>query len=123
MSDISPECSAEGQVRICGRPGRRRSAGHAVLGGAAIAYIRASVRRRMRISPQPTSHHAMKNSRLVLSACCLAMLSVGDNNTAIMAALPAMMRDLHLESAAIEWLVNAYLLAAAVFILLGGEAA
>ena len=51
------------------------------------------------------------------------MLSVGDNSTAIMAALPAMMRDLHLESAAVEWVVNAYLLAAAAFILLGGEAA
>jgi MFS family permease len=65
----------------------------------------------------------MKNTRLVLSACCLAMLSVGDNITAIMAALPAMTRDLHLESAAVEWVVNAYLLAAAAFILLGGEAA
>lgn len=65
----------------------------------------------------------MKNTRLVLSACCLAMLSVGDNSTAVMAALPAMTRDLHLDSAAVEWVVNAYLLAAAAFILLGGEAA
>ena len=65
----------------------------------------------------------MKNTRLVLSACCLAMLSVGDNSTAVMAALPAMTRDLHLDSAALEWVVNAYLLAAAAFILLGGEAA
>ena len=32
-------------------------------------------------------------------------------------------RDLHLDSAALEWVVNAYLLAAAAFILLGGEAA
>jgi MFS family permease len=65
----------------------------------------------------------MKNTSLVLSACCLAMLSVGDNSTAVMAALPAMTRDLQLDSAAVEWVVNAYLLAAAVFILLGGEAA
>jgi MFS family permease len=65
----------------------------------------------------------MKNTRRVLSACCLAMLSVGDNSTAVMAALPAMTRDLHLDAAAVEWVVNAYLLAAAVFILLGGEAA
>ena len=64
-----------------------------------------------------------KNTGLVLSACCLAMLSVGDNSTAVMAALPAMTRDLQLGSAAVEWVVNAYLLAAAVFILLGGEAA
>jgi MFS family permease len=65
----------------------------------------------------------MKNTGLVLSACCLAMLSVGDNSTAVMAALPAMRSDLQLDSAAVEWVVNAYLLAAAAFILLGGEAA
>ena len=64
-----------------------------------------------------------KNTGLVLSACCLAMLSVGDNSTAVMAALPAMSRDLQLDSAVVEWVVNAYLLAAAAFILLGGEAA
>ena len=51
------------------------------------------------------------------------MLSVGDNSTAVMAALPAMSGGLHLDSAAVEWVVNAYLLAAAAFILLGGEAA
>jgi MFS family permease len=61
--------------------------------------------------------------RPVLIACCLAMLSVGDNSTAIMAALPAMTSDLRLGPAAVEWVVNAYLLAAAVFIILGGEAA
>jgi MFS transporter, DHA2 family, multidrug resistance protein len=65
----------------------------------------------------------MKDTRLVLSACCLAMLSVGDNSTAVMAALPAMRSELRLDSAAVEWVVNAYLLAAAAFILLGGEAA
>ena len=32
----------------------------------------------------------------VLVACCLAMLAVGDNSTAIMAALPAMRGDLQL---------------------------
>ena len=73
--------------------------------------------------PQLQRHRIMKNTSLVLSACCLAMLSVGDNSTAVMAALPAMTRDLQLDSAAVEWVVNAYLLAAAVFILLGGEAA
>ena len=78
---------------------------------------------RGRCDPQLPRHRMMKNTRLVLSACCVAMLSVGDNSTAVMAALPAMTRDLHLDSAAVEWVVNAYLLVAAVFILLGGEAA
>src|SRR5215469_4729247 len=59
----------------------------------------------------------------VLIACYLAMLSVGDNSTAIMAALPTMRSDLQLGPTAVEWVVNSYLLAAAVFIVLGGDAA
>jgi DHA2 family multidrug resistance protein-like MFS transporter len=63
------------------------------------------------------------DSRLVLAACCLAMLAVGENSTAIMAALPAMTRSLGFAPVTVEWVVNAYLLASAVFIILGGEAA
>ena len=62
-------------------------------------------------------------SRSVFVACYLAMLSVGDNSTAIMAALPTMRSDLQLAPTTVEWVVNAYLLAAAVFIILGGDAA
>src|ERR1700729_2869860 len=60
---------------------------------------------------------------LVLAACYLTILSVGENSTAIMAALPAMTSELRLGPATVEWIVNAYLLASAVFIILGGEAA
>ncbi len=59
----------------------------------------------------------------VLVACCLAMLAVGDNSTAIMAALPAMTGSLGLGRAEVEWVVNAYLLIAAIFIIVGGDAA
>jgi MFS family permease len=61
--------------------------------------------------------------RPVLFACCLAMLAVGDNSTAIMAALPEMRGDLKLGPAEVEWVVNAYLLTAAIFIVVGGDAA
>ena len=64
-----------------------------------------------------------RDARLVLIASCLAMLAVGENSTAIMAALPAMSSSLGLGPATVEWAVNAYLLAAAAFIILGGEAA
>src|SRR5271170_6286570 len=64
-----------------------------------------------------------RNPRLVLIASCLTMLSVGENSTAIMAALPAMTSELRLVPAMVEWIVNAYLLASAVFIILGGESA
>jgi MFS family permease len=73
--------------------------------------------------PKPAHSRAMSDLTAVLIACCLAMLAVGDNSTAIMAALPAMTNSLQLGAAEVEWVVNAYLLAAAVFIILGGEAA
>lgn len=61
--------------------------------------------------------------RPVLVACCLAMLAVADNSTAIMAALPAMTDGLQLGRPEVEWIVNAYLLTAAIFIIVGGDAA
>src|SRR5258708_20083075 len=64
-----------------------------------------------------------RDPRLVLIACYLAMFAVGENSTAIMAALPAMSSGLGLGPATVEWAVNAYLLAAAAFIILGGESA
>ena len=59
----------------------------------------------------------------VLWSSCLAMLAVGANSTAIMAALPDMRTELALNSAGVEWAVNAYLVVSAAFIVLGGQAA
>ena len=46
---------------------------------------------------------------LVLWSSCLAMLAVGTNSTAIMAALPLMRAELSLPPAGVQWAVNAYL--------------
>jgi len=51
------------------------------------------------------------------------MLAVGANGTAIMAALPTMQAELFLSSAGVQWAVNAYLVASATCIMLGGQAA
>ena len=59
----------------------------------------------------------------VLWSSCLAMLAVGANSTAIMAALPSMRSELALSAAGVEWAVNAYLVVSAAFIVLGGQAA
>ena len=59
----------------------------------------------------------------ILWSSCLAMLAVGANSTAIMAALPDMRTELSLSSAGVEWAVNAYLVVSAACIVLGGEAA
>src|SRR5437762_10172179 len=70
-----------------------------------------------------TNAPASNDLKPVLVACCLAMLAVGDNSTAIMAALPEMRGALRLGAAEVEWVVNAYLLTAAIFIVVGGDAA
>ena len=59
----------------------------------------------------------------ILWSSCLAMLAVGANGTAIMAALPSMRAELLLSSAGVEWAINAYLVASAACIVLGGQAA
>ena len=59
----------------------------------------------------------------ILWSSCLAMFAVGANSTAIMAALPSMRTALSLSPAGIEWAVNSYLVVAAAFIVLGGQAA
>lgn len=59
----------------------------------------------------------------VLWSSCLAMLAVGANGTAIMAALPTMQAGLSLSPAGVQWTVNAYLVASAACIVLGGHAA
>ena len=51
------------------------------------------------------------------------MLAVGANGTAIMAALPTMQAQLFLSSAGVQWAVNAYLVASAACIVLGGQTA
>jgi MFS family permease len=59
----------------------------------------------------------------VLWSSCLAMLAVGTNSTAIMAALPTMQTELSLGPAGVQWAVNAYLVVSAACIVLGGQAA
>src|SRR5436190_6966449 len=51
------------------------------------------------------------------------MLAVGANGTAIMAALPTMQTELLLSPAGVQWAINAYLVASAACIVLGGQAA
>jgi MFS family permease len=58
---------------------------------------------------------------LRLPVACLAMLTLGVNGTAIMAALPTMRHDLGLSGGQLEWAINAYLVASAACIVAGGK--
>ncbi len=58
---------------------------------------------------------------LVLTAVCLAVFTLTVNITAVMNALLAMSNELHLTPVALQWIVNAYILACASFIIIGGQ--
>jgi MFS family permease len=65
----------------------------------------------------------MRSSGLTLWASCLAMLAVGINGTAVMAALPTMQRDFAFGPTTAQWVVNAYLVTSAACIIVGGKTA
>lgn len=65
---------------------------------------------------------AGRPSRRAALACCLGVLVVGTNSTGIMTALPAIRSAFGLGGAQVEWVVNAYLLAAAIGVTAGGAA-
>ena len=54
---------------------------------------------------------------MVLLASCLAMLGIGANSTAVMAALPTMRTDFGLGEIGTQWTINAYLVVSASCIL------
>ena len=58
---------------------------------------------------------------IVLVAICFAIFTVSFNTTAVANALIAIGHELHLTPTALQWVVNAYLLACASFIIIGGQ--
>ncbi|HTW11071.1 MAG TPA: MFS transporter [Acidimicrobiales bacterium] len=60
---------------------------------------------------------------LILAVCCLAQLMVVLDVSVVIVALPRMRHDLGLSVAGQQWVVNAYTLTFAGFLMLGGRAA
>jgi len=60
---------------------------------------------------------------IVLTIACLAQFMVVLDVSIVTVALPSMQRDLHFSSSSAEWVVNAYVLTFAGFLLLGGRMA
>src|SRR5262245_3922601 len=56
-----------------------------------------------------------------LASLSLALLAVGMSSTAINTALTQMANDLHATLSALQWVVNAYTLCIAPFVVLGGR--
>ena len=76
------------------------------------------------LSPQRTEPIPKRShTSLVLIVACVAQLMVVLDVSVVMVALPQMRHDLHLTVAGQQWVVNAYTLTFAGFLLLGGRAA
>src|SRR3954447_16887388 len=65
----------------------------------------------------------MDRRRLILVLCCAAQFMVILDVSIVNVALPSISADLGFTSASLAWVVNAYTLAFAGFLLLGGRAA
>ncbi|MER5855390.1 MFS transporter [Streptomyces sp900105245] len=60
---------------------------------------------------------------LVLAICCLSLLIVSLDNTALNVALPSMERDLHATTSGLQWTIDAYTLVLASLLMLAGSTA
>jgi EmrB/QacA subfamily drug resistance transporter len=71
----------------------------------------------------PTPARRVRNDNLVLALVCLAQFMVILDVSVVNVALPSIRDDLHFSQSALQWVVNAYALAFAGFLMLGGRAA
>ncbi|MFF9812276.1 MFS transporter [Streptomyces sp. NPDC014006] len=60
---------------------------------------------------------------LVLAICCMSLLIVSLDVTALNVALPAMQRDLHASTSGLQWTIDAYTLVLASLLMLAGSTA
>src|ERR1700735_4611009 len=63
------------------------------------------------------------HDRVVLAIACVAQFMVVLDVSIVTVALPSIGRDLHYSPGGLQWVVNAYVLTFAGFLLLGGRAA
>ena len=60
---------------------------------------------------------------LVLAICCLSLFMVGIDNTIVNVALPSIQRGLHAPVSGLQWIVDAYTVVMAGFLILAGSTA
>ncbi|MEU2059198.1 MFS transporter [Streptomyces sp. NPDC013455] len=69
--------------------------------------------------PEPSHRRRL----LVLAICCMSLLIVSLDNTALNVALPSMQRDLHATTSGLQWTIDAYTLVLASLLMLAGSTA
>src|SRR5487761_2641539 len=75
------------------------------------------------MSKPATTTHRHAPDWVILTIACLAQFMVVLDVSIVNVALPSMQRDLHFLLSSAQWVVNAYVLTFAGFLLLGGRAA
>jgi EmrB/QacA subfamily drug resistance transporter len=70
-----------------------------------------------------TSTRRPVHQDLVLCICCMSLLLVGMDVTIVNVALPSIGHDLHTKMAGLQWVVDAYTLVVASFLMLAGATA
>ncbi|WP_328747370.1 MFS transporter [Streptomyces sp. NBC_00285] len=66
---------------------------------------------------------SQRRRMLVLAICCMSLLIVSLDTTALNVALPAMQRDLDASTAGLQWTIDAYTLVLASLLMLAGSTA
>ncbi|MET9953974.1 MFS transporter [Streptomyces sp. NPDC006339] len=61
--------------------------------------------------------------RIVLAICCMSLLIVSLDNTALNVALPSLQRELHASVSGLQWTIDAYTLVLASLLMLSGSTA
>jgi EmrB/QacA subfamily drug resistance transporter len=60
---------------------------------------------------------------LILAICCMSLVIVGLDNTIVNVALPSIQRELHAPVSGLQWVIDAYTLVLASFLVLAGSTA
>src|ERR1700761_7069498 len=63
----------------------------------------------------------IKHPNLILAICCMSVLIFSMDATIVNVALPAIAHDLHAAVAGLQWILDAYTLVVASFLMLGGS--
>jgi EmrB/QacA subfamily drug resistance transporter len=69
--------------------------------------------------PEPSRRRRL----LILAICCMSLFIFGVDNTIVNVALPSIQRDLHAPVSGLQWVVDAYTVVVASFLILAGSTA
>src|SRR4030081_31792 len=73
--------------------------------------------------PQPEPQPSRRRRQLILVICCMSLVIVALDNTIVNVALPSIQGELHASVSGLQWVISAYTLVVASFLILAGSTA